>query len=87
MTGYPEFLGMTWPAVLSWILIFAGLLSRSPLFLLYLFFGFGAFGSVTLLSSERGSVNLLPQAICSIFLILQNSVLQGSAVSRGGYGN
>ena len=60
---------MTWPAVLSWILIFAGLLPRSPLFLLYLFFGFGAFGSLTLLPSDSGSVNLLPQAVCSIFLI------------------
>jgi hypothetical protein len=58
---------MTWPAVLSWILIFAGLLPRSPLFLLYLFFGFGAFGTLTLL--PFGSVNLLPQAVCSIFLI------------------
>jgi hypothetical protein len=59
---------MTWPAVLSWTLIFAGLLSRSPLFC-SLFFGFGAFGSLTLLPSESGSVNLLPQAVCSIFLI------------------
>jgi hypothetical protein len=58
---------MTWPAVLSWILIFAGLLPRSPLFLLYLFFGFGAFGTLTLL--PFGSGNLVPQVVCSMFLI------------------
>ena len=77
---------MTWPAVLSWILIFAGLLPRSPLFLLYLFFGFGTFGSLTLLPSEWQRKPASASGLLDIPRV-QNSVLQGSAVSRGGYGN
>jgi hypothetical protein len=59
---------MTWPAIVVWILIFAGLLRRSPLYLVYLFFGLGAFMSLTVLPAE-GSVTLVPQSACAIFLV------------------
>jgi hypothetical protein len=59
---------MTWPAVLAWILIGIGIVPRSPLPLLYLFFAFGAFLSLTLLPAEAGT-NLLPQAVCAVFLV------------------
>lgn len=71
---------MTWPAVLAWILIFAGMVPRSPLFLLYLFFGFGAFGSLNLLG-EGGGVNVLPQASCAVFLVCK-ILLSESQLSR-----
>jgi hypothetical protein len=67
---------MTWPAVVVWISFFAGMVQRSPLFLLYLFFGLGAFGSLNLLG-EGGSVNVLPQAGCAIFLVCKILLSKG----------
>jgi hypothetical protein len=52
---------MTWPAVVAWIIIFVGILPRSRIYLLYSFFGLGAFKSLSLL--PEGSVALLPQAL------------------------
>ena len=58
---------MTWPAVVAWIIIFAGILPRSPIYLLYIFFGLGAFKSLSVL--PEGSVTLVPQACCGVFLV------------------
>lgn len=60
---------MTWPAVVAWVLILAGTLPRSPLYLLYLYFVLGAFGSLTLLPSD--GFNLVPQACCAVFFIIK----------------
>jgi hypothetical protein len=58
---------MTWPAVVAWILIVLGLLPRSPLYLLYLYFALGPFASLSLLG--EASVPLIPQACCGVFLV------------------
>jgi hypothetical protein len=58
---------MTWPAVVAWIIIVVGILPRSPIYLVYIFFGLGAFKSLSLL--PEGSVALLPQACCGVFLV------------------
>ncbi len=56
---------MTWPAVVAWILLFVGLVSRSPLVLLYLLFGFGAFTSLSIVPG----VNVLSQSVCAVFFV------------------
>ena len=58
---------MTWPAVVAWIIIFVGILPRSPIYLLYIFFGLGAFKSLSMLPA--GNVVLVPQACCGVFLV------------------
>lgn len=58
---------MTWPGVVCWILIVIGVFARGP-FLLYLFFAFGPFSALTLVPPETG-LNLVPQAVCTVFLI------------------
>lgn len=60
---------MTWAAVLAWALILVAALPRGPVVLLYLFFGFGAFGSLNLLPEGNGVATVLPQAACAVFLI------------------
>jgi ABC-type Na+ efflux pump permease subunit len=45
---------MTWPAVVALILMFLAMLSRSPYFLLYLFFGLAPFGSLSMLAWRYG---------------------------------
>jgi hypothetical protein len=66
---------MTWPAIVGWILILIGLLPRSPLFLLYLFFAFGAFMSLNMLGAS--SVNLVPQSACAVFLVCKVLLSKG----------
>ncbi|MCI0601140.1 MAG: hypothetical protein L0Y50_00725 [Beijerinckiaceae bacterium] len=71
---------MTWPAVLSWALVAICMLPSSPVPLLYLFFGLGAFTSLTLYPGEGGP-NLVPQAVCAGFLVLK-AVLTGGRLPR-----
>ena len=59
---------MTWPAVVALILMLLGTLQRSPYFLLYLFFGFGPFASLSLLG-DSGRANILPQSACGVLLV------------------
>jgi len=66
---------MTWPAVVVWILILPGIFLSSPLYLLYLFFSLGAFGSLSVLPGE--SVVLVPQACCGVFLVSKNLLSKG----------
>jgi hypothetical protein len=44
---------MTWPAVVAWIIIVVGILPRSPIYLVYIFFGLGAFKSLSLLPERQ----------------------------------
>ena len=60
---------MTWPAVVVWILILPGIFLSSPLYLLYLFFSLGVFGSLSVLPGD--SVPLVPQACCGVFLFFR----------------
>jgi hypothetical protein len=66
---------MTWPAVVVWILILPGIFLSSPLYLLYLFFSLGAFGSLSVLPGD--SVPLVPQACCGVFLVSKNLLSKG----------
>lgn len=62
---------MTWPSVFFWFLIIVAFWSRGP-FLLYLFGGLGAFGTLQMLPGESlGGANFLPQAVCASFLVLK----------------
>ena len=67
---------MTWPAVVAWALIFIGLMWRSPLFLFYLFFALGPFGTLNMLGAE-GGFNLLPQSACGVFLVAKSLLARG----------
>lgn len=60
---------MTWPAVAVWILIVLAALPRSPLPLLYLYSGLGAFMTLTLAPTGGGGLNLLGQSVCAGFLV------------------
>jgi hypothetical protein len=61
---------MTWPALVLWAMIAAGLLMRGPLGLLYLFYASGAFGSLVMVPGNLvGGINLLPQSFCALFLL------------------
>jgi len=69
---------MTWPGVVVWVLIFFGLWPRSPLPLLYLLFGFGAFMS---LSIVPGGTNVIPQSACAVFFVMK-TLLSNGQMSR-----
>ncbi len=60
---------MTWAAVVAWIIIVIGFLSRGPL-LLYAFFAFVAFGTLDLVPFEAvAGRNMGATAFCGLFLI------------------
>ena len=67
---------MTWPAVLFWILILAASLSRGPA-LVYLFISSAPFGTLQMLPGG-GSLNVLPQAVCALFLVLKVFIQPGN---------
>lgn len=67
---------MTWPAVVALILMFLAMLSRSPYFLLYLFFGLAPFGSLSMLG-DTGGVNILPQSVCGVLLVCKLLLAKG----------
>jgi hypothetical protein len=61
---------MTWPALVLWAMIAAGLLTRGPLALFYLFYASGALGTLVMVPSNVvGGINLLPQSFCALFLL------------------
>ncbi|HUB65692.1 MAG TPA: hypothetical protein VL996_14815 [Methylocella sp.] len=66
---------MTWPVVVMWILLFAGLVLPGPLPLLYLFFSLGAFASLNLIPND--SFTLLPQMACAALLVLKILLSRG----------
>jgi hypothetical protein len=62
-------LAVTWPAVVLWVLILAGAVSRGPL-LLYLTNAAAVFGSLTMLPGAlTGSLNLPAQTVCAALLL------------------
>jgi hypothetical protein len=67
---------MTWPAVVALLLMFFAMLPRSPYFLLYLFFGFGPFASLSMLG-DAGGVNILPQSVCGVLLVCKLLLAKG----------
>jgi hypothetical protein len=67
---------MTWPSVVALVLMFLGLLPRSPYFLLYLFFALGPFESLSLLG-EAGGATVLPQAACGVLLVSKLLLAKG----------
>jgi hypothetical protein len=71
---------MTWPAVDALVLMFLGMLPRSPYFLLYLFFGLAPFGSLSMLG-DTGGVNILPQSVCGVLLVCKLLLAKGQ-ISR-----
>jgi hypothetical protein len=77
---------LTWPAVVFWVVILAGAISRGPA-LLYLFSIAGAFGTLQMLPGEVvGGANVLPQSICAVFLVgkvflQRGNLLRGAAAA------
>lgn len=60
---------MTWPAIVLWLLIGLGAVSRRPL-LLYLFSTTAIFGDLTVLPlGLTGGLNLQPQTLCAMLLV------------------
>jgi hypothetical protein len=62
---------LTWPAVVCWILIAYGTMTRGP-FLLYVFFAFGSFGTLNMIPHDAvGGLNMGPQSFCAVPLMLK----------------
>lgn len=62
---------MTWPAIVFWILVVAGFLSRGPL-ILYVGAIAGSFGTLQMLPGEFvGGTNFLPGSVCTMFLVMK----------------
>jgi hypothetical protein len=67
---------MTWPAVIFWVLILAGIASRGPL-ILYVGAIAGSFGTLQMLPGELvGGTNFLPGSVCAMSLVLKILVRQ-----------
>lgn len=68
------------PLVLFWSLAACGLIARSPLVLLYLFFASGPFGAFAVIPPAAiGGVTLLPQEMCAVLLMVKVMMVPGAA--------
>lgn len=71
---------MSWPAAVLWVMMIAASFSRGPA-LIYLLFFCSAFGTLQMLPGS-GTVNLLPQSACAVFLICKVMAQRGN-ITRG----